>query len=152
MAAFQGFNPYGGYGVPAQMPQPMYPQAPQQAYMAQQMAQNQQMPQQPNVTVRLVTSRDEATTAQIPFDSTINVFVNPSAGEVYIKRFNPNTGGAVFGTYIDAERARQEAESAAKPQQEYATVDMLAGLESRISELEGTMSSRRATRSAKNDE
>lgn len=151
MAGFQGFTPYGGYGMPAQMPQPMYPQT-QQTYMPAQMAQGQQMPQQPNVTVRLVTSRDEATTAQIPFDSTINVFVNPSAGEVYIKRFNPNTGGAVFGTYIDAERARQEAEAAAKPQAEYATVDMISGLESRIAELESAMTSRRAPRGGKTDE
>ena len=57
MAGFQGFTPYGGYGMPAQMPQPMYPQT-QQTYMPAQMAQGHKMPQKPNLTVRLVTSRD----------------------------------------------------------------------------------------------
>lgn len=148
MAGFQGFNPYGGYGVPAQMQQ-MYPQYSQQAYMPQQMAQNQQTPQQPNVTVRLVTNYNEADAAQIAFDNTINLFVNMAAGEIYVKRFNPNTGLAPIAVY--RQEPPQAAQEAAKPQPEYVTADVIAGLESRISELEGAMNSRR-TRSVKNDE
>lgn len=152
-----GYNPYGGYGVLAQGPQQMYPQQPaQQAYMQQMGAMGQMAPQpaqtQPNVTVRLVTSRDEATTAQIPFDSTINVFINLSAGEIYIKRFNPNTGGAWFGDYIDAQKARQAAQEAAQTQQETVTMDMFHGLEQRIGDLEAAMTARRTTRGAKTDE
>ena len=95
MPGMMGFNPYGGYGQPqSYMPQTAQ-MAAQQAYAQQMQSMPQIMPQaQPGVTVRLVTSRDEATTAQIPFDATINVFVNMGAGEIYIKRFNPNTGGA----------------------------------------------------------
>ena len=151
MAAFQGFNPYGGYGVPAQMPQMMYPQ---QAYMNQQMqGMGQTAPQQvqPKVNTRMVTSREEATTAQIEFDNTINVFINPSANEIYIKRFNPNTGGAVFSTYIDEAKAAQIAQDAAKPQQEYATIQSLQALEQRVNELSEALTAKR-TRSVKTDE
>lgn len=135
-----GYNPCGGYGVPAQ---PMYAQ--QMQTMGQ--MNPQQMPTQPSVIARQVTSREEATTAQIPFDSTINVFVNLSAGEVYIKRFNPNTGGAWFCDYIDAAKAQQMAQDAARPQQEYVTMEQftqrLSGLEGRVSELTEAMSARR---------
>ena len=125
-----GYNPYGGYGVPAQM---AYAQpAPQQTYA-------QQMQTQPNVITRMVTSREEATTAQIQFDNTINVFVNLASDEVYIKRFNPNTGGAWFGDYIPPARAQQMAQNAPqtaeKPKTEWATVEMVSALEKRVSEL-----------------
>ena len=43
MSAFQGYNPYGGYGVPIQMNQPMYQQTNQQMYMNPQPAQMQQI-------------------------------------------------------------------------------------------------------------
>lgn len=147
MAAYQGFNPYGGYGVPAQMTQQMYPQMPQQVYVNQQQTQT----PQPNVTVRLVTSKEEATTAQIQFDNTINVFVNPSANEIYIKRFNHNTGGAIFCTYIDEAKAAQAAQEAARPQKEFATIESLQALEQRVNELSEALTSKR-TRSVKTDE
>lgn len=147
-----GYNPYGGYG----MQTAGYPQVtqPQQTYAPQVGVMSQMTPQQPNATLRLVTSRDEATTAQIPFDNTINVFVNLSAGEVYIKRFNPNTGGAVFTDYLDAQRAQEAliaAQEAAKPPVQYATVEQLTGLEQRVSELAEAVAARR-TRGAKTDE
>lgn len=136
-----GYNPYGGYGQP-----PMYAQ---QAYMPQmqtQMPQMPQQPQQPTVSVRLVTSRDEATTAQIPFDSTINLFVNLGAGEIYIKQFNPQTGGAVFRCFAEAAKTKEEQ----KPQ-EYVTEDRFCALEQRVSELAETMTARR-TRGVRTDE
>ena len=133
-----GYNPFGGYGQPT--PQ-MYAQ---QAYAQQMQGMGQVMPQQaqPQVITRMVTSRDEATTAQIPFDSTINVFLNMSAGEVYIKRFNPNTGGALFDEFIHPARYQQMKEQE-KPAQEYATVEMVQALEGRVSELADALSTRR---------
>lgn len=141
-----GYNPYGGYGVPAQaMYQPQAAYAPQVGGMAQiQQA-------QPAVNVRLVTSRDEATTAQIPFDATINVFVNLAAGEIYVKRFNPNTGGAWFGDYIAAERARQTAQEADTPPPEPVTMDMFRALEQRVTELSDAIAPRKA-RGGRQDE
>lgn len=142
---YTGYNPYGGYGQPN--PAAMY----QQAYMQQmQQMQAAQQAQQPNLVARLVTSRDEATTAQITFDSTINIFVNLAAGEVYIKRFNPNTGGADFIDFISAARLKQEAEQAQTP--EYVTMDVFSALEQRVGELAESISARRAARTVNNDE
>lgn len=136
-----GYNPFGGgYGQP--MPQ-MYAQ---QAYAQQMQSMGQAMPQQaqPQVITRMVTSRDEATTAQIAFDANvINVFVNMGAGEVYIKRFNPNTGGAIFDDFLHPSKLQQMAQQQAKPAPEYATVEMVAALENRVSELADALSTRR---------
>ena len=148
-----GYNPYGGYGVPAQM---AYAQpAPQQAYAQQMQGMGQVMPQQaqPQVITRMVTSRDEATTAQIAFDANvINVFVNMGAGEVYIKRFNPNTGGALFDEFIHAQKAQQMAhKQQEETAQEFATVGMVQALEARVSELADAITNKR-TRGAKTDE
>ena len=134
-----GYNPFsGGYG---QTTPQMYAQ---QAYAQQMQGMGQVMPQQaqPQVITRMVTSREEATTAQIPFDSTINVFLNMSAGEVYIKRFNPNTGGALFDEFIHPARYQQMKEQE-KPAPEYATVEMVQALEGRVSELADALSTRR---------
>lgn len=135
-----GYNPFGGgYGQPT--PQ-MYAQ---QAYAQQMQGMGQVMPQQaqPQVITRMVTSREEATTAQIAFDANvINVFVNMGAGEVYIKRFNPNTGGALFDEFIHPARYQQMKEQE-KPAQEYATVEMVQALEGRVSELADALSTRR---------
>ena len=134
-----GFNPYGGYGVP----QAFAPQAYTQQMQSMGQAPMQQSAQQPPVNVRLVTSRDEATTAQIPFDATINVFINMAANEVYIKRFNPVDGGAIFCDYHDAQRYAKTAQKPAQEQQtppvQYATVEMLTALERRVSELSDAM-------------
>ena len=132
-----GYNPFGGgYGQP---PQQIYAQ---QGY-AQQM-QGQMMPQQaqPRVITHMVTSREEATTAQIPFDNTINVFLNLGAGEVYIKRFDPNTGGASFDDFLHPARVQQMAQQA-KQAPEYATVEMVSALEARVAELADAMNAKR---------
>ena len=91
-----GYNPPSPY-APVFQPTPL-PSLPQMQPQLQQ-PQPVQAQQQP-VTVRMVASRAEAYAAQIPFDGTINVFVNANAKEVYIKRFNPETGGADFGDYL----------------------------------------------------
>jgi hypothetical protein len=143
-----GYNPFGGgYGQPA--PQ-MYAQ---QAYAQQMMAQPVPQQMQPRVSVQMVTNRDEATTAQIPFDTNIiNVFVNMSAGEIYMKRFNPNTGGALFDEFIHAQKAQQMAQKQQEePAPQYATVEMVQALDSRVSELADAITAKRA-RGAKTDE
>lgn len=139
-----GYNPFGGgYGQPT--PQMMAQQA--YAQQMQGMAQ-QQMQAQPRVGVQLVTNRDEATTAQIPFDANIiNVFVNMAAGEVYIKRFNPNTGGALFDEFIHVQKAQQMAQAKQEePAPQFATIEMVQTLDSRVSELADALSARKGAR------
>lgn len=157
MAAFQGYNPYGGYGVPVQMNQPMYQQNNQQMYMNPQQAQiqqiaiqNQQMQQQIPVTVRFVTKYNEADAAQISFDNTINLFINLASGEIYMKRFDVNSGQAPLITYRqDRPKAAQD-----EPEQtiQYATVEMVTAIENRLNELADAMATRRTSRGVKSDE
>lgn len=139
-----GFNPYGGYGQPMQ-----YAQAP---YMQQMGSVTPQQPQQnaqpPQINVRLVASREEATAALIQFDNSINVFINLAADEMYIKRFDPNTGGAIFRDYRGpawaAQMAQNAPQAAEKPRTEWATVEMVKALEARVSELGEAMRGGRA--------
>lgn len=156
MSAFQGYNPYGGYGVPVQMNQPMYQQTNQQMYMNPQQAQmqqiatqSQQMQQQIPVTVRFVTKYNEADAAQIAFDNTINLFINLASGEIYMKRFDMNSGQAPVVTY------RQDRPKAAQDESEqqiqYATVEMVAKIENRLNELADAINTKRL-RVVKSDE
>ena len=156
MSAFQGYNPYGGYGVPIQTNQPMYQQTNQQMYMNPQQAQmqqiatqNQQIQQQIPVTVRFVTKYNEADAAQIAFDNTINLFINLASGEIYMKRFDMNSGQAPGVTY------RQERPKAAQDESEqqiqYATVEMVAKIENRLNELADAINTKRL-RVVKSDE
>ena len=156
MSAFQGYNPYGGYGVPIQMNQPMYQQTNQQMYMSPQQsqiqqiaAQNQQMQQQIPVTVRFVTKYNEADAAQIAFDNTINLFINLASGEIYMKRFDMNSGQAPVVTY------RQDRPKAAQDESEhqiqYATVEMVSAIENRLNELADAINTKRL-RVVKSDE
>ena len=119
-------QPAPAYYPPAAYPQQAYP-APQPAPQAYPPA----APQQPQQTVnaRMVTSREEASAAQIPFDSTINIFINLPADEIYIKRFDMATGGAIFAEYRRGQRqqsAQSAPDSGTSPQ--YATQEMLEQL------------------------
>ena len=118
-------QPAPAYYSPAAYPQQAYP-APQPAPQAYPPAAPQQA-----VNARMVTSREEASAAQIPFDSTINIFINLPADEIYIKRFDMNTGGAIFAEYRRGQR-QQPAQSAPAPDNapstQYATQDMLEQL------------------------
>lgn len=156
MAAFQGYNPYGGYGVPVQMNQPMVQQNqqmymnPQQFQMQQMPAQNQPVQQQIPVAVRFVTKYAEADAAQIAFDNTINLFINLASGEIYMKRFDMNSGQAPLVTYRQ-DRPKAAQDDAQQPV-EYATVEMVAAIESRLNELSDAMATRRMNRGVKSDE
>lgn len=48
---------------------------------------------------RLVASKEEAATTQVPFDGNPYVFPNLTAGEIYVKQFNVNTGNTDFSVY-----------------------------------------------------
>lgn len=144
MAEMQRFNPYG-YGM--YNPQTMYQAQMQQAWQ-QAMQPQQPTQQQIGVAAHLVTSFDEANAAQIPFDNTINLFVNLAAGEIYIKRFNPNTGGAPIAIY----RQKPQDEDA---QVQFAPLDMVRALEGRVNEISEIIAGstkRTAQRGAKADE
>lgn len=156
MSAFQGYNPYGGYGVPIQMNQPMYQQTNQQMYMNPQQSQiqqiatqNQQMQQQIPVTVRFVTKYNEADAAQIAFDNTINLFINLASGEIYMKRFDMNSGQAPVVTYRQERPKASQDES--EQQIQYATVEMVAKIENRLNELADAINTKRL-RVVKSDE
>lgn len=48
---------------------------------------------------RPVATKEEAATAQVPFDGNPYVFPNLQHGEIYVKQFNINTGSTDFATY-----------------------------------------------------
>lgn len=115
MTMYQGFQP-GMYQQPAyptrlpQMQQPMY----QQPTMPQQNA-----PIMQQTPMTLVTSREQAVVAQIPFDGQTYYFANTANGEVYSKRFDNNTGTSPLIVY------RREPED---PATAYATIGMVQQL------------------------
>lgn len=59
-----------------------------------------QQMEQTGVVGRVVTCEQEAISAQIPFDSTINVFTDIAHGKIYVKTFNMQTGAADFKTFV----------------------------------------------------
>lgn len=111
--------------------QPMYqPMMPQQRFTQnyQPMPQLGYFSQQPpaqRVNAVLVTSREEAVAAQIPFDNSVNAFINMAAGEVYLKLFNPQTGGA---SLIDCAVKPQTQSNAQESAAAFAPVDMVQAL------------------------
>lgn len=68
--------------------------------------------------VRLVTSKEEVISQQIPFDGAVSYFVDTSNGKIYTKAFDPNTGTAPISTYVKEN---------IQPVR-YATIDDLAAL------------------------
>ncbi len=52
------------------------------------------------VVGRAVTCEQEAISAQIPFDATINVYTDLANGKIYVKTFNMQTGAADFRTFV----------------------------------------------------
>lgn len=120
--------------------QPMYqPMMPQQRFPQpfQPMQQTGYFPQQPpaqRVNAVLVTSREEAVAAQIPFDNSVNAFINMAAGEVYLKLFNPQTGGAnLIDCVIKPQPSAHEAAAA------FAPVDMVQALANDTNGLKADM-------------
>lgn len=141
--------------------QPVYPQPWQPRYAQQQYPSAASYPMQNMIrpVVRMVTSKDEAVTAQIEFDpSIINLFVDMAHGMIYSKRFNPNTGAADYADYalvIPAQQqqgmqtvqqqVQQQVQQPVQPQQqavqqqpvmpEYVTLDAFHSLEGRVNDI-----------------
>ena len=145
MAAYPPYNPYQ-YTPNVYGQQPMY-QQPYQQYQTPaptyQPQPQQTVPAQPNVNVRRVMSREEAVAAQIPFEATVNVFVNRSAGEVYVKSFNMQTGKADFEDYryVSPQPVQQQSVSnqqTAMP--EYTPITAFNGLVQRVDRLTEALS------------
>lgn len=122
--------------MPAMQSQPMQ-QAPALPPQQPQAAQQRTQP----ATVRIVANREEAMAAQIPFDATVNVFVNANAREVYVKRFNMQTGNADFDDYYRGpNQSAQQTQPQPGKQPEWATASALeetrAKLEAMAQEIE----------------
>lgn len=113
-------TPFYGYG---------YPPRPMQTYFPQTMQQSQQVAAQ-TVSASMVTSRAEAEAAQILFDNTLNLYVNLAQGEIYAKRFNPQTGGADFAVFSMPRPQTQE------PAPTFAPMDMVQTIMKRLEACE----------------
>ena len=99
---------------------------PQRTYFSQPFVQ--QQPLQSGIICRPVASREEAATAQVPFDGNPYVFLNLSAGEVYIKQFNYNTGNTDFIPFVRFNSAPEQVQA-------YATKEDIEALKAEISQL-----------------
>lgn len=107
--AYGGYNAAGAFHAqPMSFYQPI-PQTPP----AQPQAAN-----QPSFSVRLVTTREEVVSAQIPFDGSTSYFVDTSNGKIYAKTFDFNTGTAPIVTYVREQEMKVQ----------YATIDDLNAL------------------------
>ena len=113
-----GANPYARI-QPAPVQQNYYQQPPQQQSAA---------------TLTMVTKREEAVAAQIPFDDAPHFFANWGAAEIYAKVFNPNTCSSDFLTF----RLVQPEQAAPVP--EYALLDDFRALAGRLEKLEDKLS------------
>lgn len=108
------------------------PQQPMQGYFPQQMQQPQQMapqlsPAAPGVT--LVTDRQQAELATIPFDGTPYYYHNTANDELYVKRFDGNTGRSPMITY------RRIPEGEERPA--FVLLEAFESLMQRVAALEG---------------
>lgn len=116
-------NPYmPGYGFR----NPMYTQpapVPQQAPALQQ------------ASVTYVTGMGPVDAAQAPFDGTPLFFYDTAADTVYIKQFDSSNGTAPVTIYRTERKVVQQ----------YATVEMLNGLASRVEEMSAMLASKRKT-------
>ena len=123
------FYNYGGYPNYAQIPPSIQPQyTPQMTQQAQQ----QQPATQPQVNlptfnVRPVTSREKEIASQIDFFNQGTLMPNLAKGEIYLKRFNNQTGASDIFTF------RAEQEQAAP---DYASSKDIQELQEKISGLQ----------------
>ena len=108
-----GANPYARI-QPAPVQQPYY-QQPQPVQTA---------------SLVMVTKKEEAVAAQIPFDDVPHFFANWGAGEVYAKVFNPNT---CTSELLPFALIRPEQ---ASPAPEYALLDDFRAMANRVEKLE----------------
>lgn len=113
----------GGFGF---RPQPVQGYYPQQMQQPPQMA-PQLSPAAPGVT--LVTDRQQADVAVIPFDGQPVYYHNTSTDEVYVKRFDHNTGKSPVVVY------RRAADVEERPA--FVPLEAFEALMQRVEALEG---------------
>lgn len=116
----------GGFGF---RPQPMQGYFPQQMQQPPQMA-PQVAPASPGVT--LVTDRQQAELAAIPFDGAPYYYHNTANDELYVKRFNIETGRSPMITY------RRVPEGEERPA--FVPLEAFEALMQRVANLEGAAS------------
>lgn len=138
MAYGNGYAPYGvnGYGSGYAPSMPAYG-TPRMDFP--QMQQQVQAQQPGNVFARIVTGREEAIAAQVLPDGNFNAFLDIAHGRVYLKRFNPQTGGADFREMVDVQQVSGSAQQPEVPVQ-YVTVDAFKRLENQVGRLEDQLS------------
>ena len=78
-------------------------------------------------SVRLVTTREEVVSAQIPFDGSTSYFVDTSNGKIYSKTFDFSTGSAPIVTYVREQENKVQ----------YATIDDLNALREELKAKKG---------------
>ena len=102
-------------------------------------------PAQAGFSCRPVTSREEAVSAQIPFDGSTTFFVDTANGKIYAKTFNFNDGTAPLVSYVR--------ETVAAPPQ-YAQVDAVETLRAELDEIKAELENIKKAKKAvkKNDE
>ena len=127
------------YGMQGGYYQPQYQMPMQNPYAAQLQMNQQQMQQiqqaqqpqqiQAQINARMVKNRKEAEETQIGFDQALNVMINMQGDEIYVKRFNQQTGEDDFRLYKVAPwpEVREESRN---------TEQMLSGFEQRFKKLE----------------
>lgn len=111
--------------------QPTYPtQLPQMQRQMPVMQQPvpQQMPMEQSI-MTLVTSKEQAMVAQIPFDGKTYFFHNTANDEVYSKRFDNTTGTAPLIIYGRMDRA----------QEAYAPLSMVQQLAQQLQDMQGAI-------------
>ena len=119
---------YGGYPNYAQISPSIQPQyAPQVTQQVQQQPSAQPQVNLPTFNVRPVTSREEAIASQIDFFNQGTLMPNLAKGEIYLKRFNNQTGASDIFTF------RAEQEQAAP---DYASSKDIQELQEKISGLQ----------------
>ena len=88
-------------------------------------------PQPQPLSCRPVSTKEEAASAQVPFDGTPYVFLNLPQGEIYVKQFDFNTGVTSFNAY---------AKQIPAPPPQFATQGDLERLTAEIQALKGMLS------------
>ena len=130
MQMYPGYQQYQPQTYPTRLPQPMQPMPMMQQPVPQ------QAPQMQQAMMTLVTSKEQAMVAQIPFDGNTYYYYNTAADEVYSKRFDGNTGTSPL---IEYQRRNRE------PDTVYAPMELVQQLAQQISAMQEQLAQVQAT-------
>lgn len=138
------YNPYqfGAYQGAQQRFAPAPTNYPPQVTAPQIAPQAVQQMQQAGMIMRPVTSVQEASVFQIPFDGSTSWFYDTSGDKLYSKTFDFSTGTAPIVTYVREQSA---------PVVQYATMDMIDGLLQELQQLKEELETMKVRKGKKND-